>query len=73
MSIFGFSASEQWTTDVMLSAKDAQGTVIGQAQIVSAPFVRNRATEYSGPLFGASGLATVSLNADWVASYSGEW
>lgn len=73
MSIFGFSSATQWTTDAVVTAKDDAGAVIGEATITAAPFIRNRATEYSGPLFGASGAANITLNTEWATSYSGEW
>ena len=73
MSIFGISGTTEWTTDLTIAALDDNAEVIGQAQITSAPFIRNRTTEYSGPLFGTAGAAAVSLNAEWATAYSGTW
>lgn len=72
-SIYGFSGATQWTTDIIINSKKSDNTVLGQAVIVDAPFMRNRVTECSGPLFsGAEGL-TLSLNTDWIDSYQGTW
>ena len=38
-----------------------------------APFKRNRATEYSGNLFGSGGGIDVSLNDTWEQSFTAEW
>ena len=73
MSIFSFSGSTEWTTDVTLTAKNGSNDVIGQASIVNAPFKANRCTEYSGPLFGAGGEMTVGLNSEWETSFTGMW
>ena len=73
LSIFSFSGATEWTTDVMLTAKNGSGDVIGQASIANAPFKANRCTEYSGPLFGAGGEMTVGLNCEWETSFTGTW
>ena len=73
VSIFGFSGSTEWTTDVDVRAKDGNSVVIGQGTISDAPFKRNRATEYSGSLFGTSGNATVSVNDEWLTSIVDTW
>lgn len=73
ISFFGISGSAEWTTDVVLSSRDAQGNVIGSATIVGAPFKANRATEYSGRLFTKDGQMDVSLNAAWADAYTGTW
>ena len=73
VSIFGFSSVTEWTTDVSVDCKAANNDVLGSATITSAPFVRNRVSEYTGPLFGDSGAMTLSLNATWDDSYTGTW
>ena len=73
MSIFGFSSSSEWTTDVTVTAKDGTSATIGSASITGAAFKRNRATEYSGPLFGAAGSATVSVDDRWLESLVCTW
>jgi hypothetical protein len=73
VSIFGFSSATEWTTDVSVDCKTSDGGVIGSATIAAAPFVRNRVSEYTGPLFGENGSMTLSLNTDWSTSYTGTW
>jgi hypothetical protein len=73
MSIFGLSSATEWTTDVTVEAKNGNGDVIGQASLVSVPIKRNRVTDYSGPLFGAAGNMSISLNATWDDPVTGTW
>ena len=73
VSIFGFSSATEWTTNIAINCKSASDAVLGSATITSAPFVRNRVSEYTGPLFGDSGAMTLSLNATWDDSYTGTW
>jgi hypothetical protein len=73
VSIYGFSGTTEWTTDITINCKKNDDTVLGSATITSAPFVRNRVSEYTGPLFGDNGSMTLSLNATWNDSYQGSW
>lgn len=73
MSIFGISGTSEWTTDVIVAAKNSGGDVIGSATITAAPFKANRATEYSGNLFGSIGTLDLSLGAEWDDSETGTW
>ena len=73
VTIFGLSAADEWTTNVIVSGKTSAHAVIGTATITDAPFRANRSTEYSGPLFGAGGVATMSLSSEWLDSHIGTW
>lgn len=73
VSIFGFSSATEWTTDVTVDCKTSDSGVLGSAIIAAAPFVRNRVSEYTGPLFTAGGGMTLSLNTEWDESYQGTW
>jgi len=73
VSVFGLSGANEWTTNVSVNAADLGGITIGSAQIIGAPFKRNRATEYHGALFGAAGSMVVSVNNDWDDSVTGTW
>lgn len=73
LSVFCFSSATEWQTDVALNCKTSDGDVLGSATITSAPFVRNRVSEYTGPLFGDNGSMTLSLNTDWTTSHTGTW
>ena len=73
VSVFGLSGANEWTTNVSVNAADLGGITIGSAQIIGAPFKRNRATEYHGALFGSAGSMVVSVNSDWDDSVTGTW
>ena len=73
VSIHGFSSTTEWATDIALDCKKSDGTVLGCATISAAPFVRNRVSEYTGQLFGDNGSMTLSLNTDWITSYTETW
>ena len=62
VSIFGFSSATEWTTPLTISARDNDNDIIGMATIASAPFMANRATEYSGSLFTSGSGFTITLN-----------
>lgn len=72
-SIFGFSGSTQWTTDVSLNCKASDSSVLGQATITDAPFRCNRVTQYSGPLFSNTGATTLALSTSWDDAYTSTW
>jgi len=73
VSIFGFSSATEWTTDIAVNCKATNNDVLGSATITSAPFVRNRVSEYTGHLFGDNGGMTLSLNTAWDDAYQGTW
>ena len=73
VSIYGFSGTTEWITDITLNCKTSDGDVLGSATITSAPFVRNRVSEYTGPLFGENGSMTLNLNTEWSTSHIGTW
>ena len=72
-SFFGLSTKNEWTTDVTIEGRDADGGIMGHAVIASAPFKANRATEYTGRLFSGEGSMSISLNDAWEDSYTGTW
>lgn len=73
VSIFGFSSATEWTTNIAINCKNSADAVLGSAAITSAPFVRNRVSEYTGPLFTENGGMTLSLNTAWDDAYQGTW
>lgn len=70
---FSISPSSEWTTDVTIDSKDANGNIIGQGVMTAVPMNRNRVTEYSGPLFTSGGTMSLALNSDWETSETGTW
>jgi hypothetical protein len=73
VSYFSISPSTEWTTDVTVNSKDANGNIIGQGVMEDVPLKRNRVTEYSGPLFTAGGEMSLTLNGTWETSETGTW
>ena len=73
LSYFSLSPSDEWTSNVALNSKDADGNIIGQANMTAVPFKRNRQTEYSGPLFTSGGALSLSLDDEWDTSATGSW
>jgi hypothetical protein len=73
LNVYGFSGADEWTTNVALNCKTSGGSVLGTASLNDVPLKRNRITTYSGPLFSAEGLTTVSLSSDWLEEHTGTW
>ena len=73
VSFFGFSTAAEWTTPLTVSARDADNDIIGMVNVAAAPFMANRATEFSGSLFSTSGAFTITLNDEWDAPWTGKW
>lgn len=73
LSVYGFSGTTEWTTDIALNCKTSDNAVLGQATITAAPFLRNRSSDYSGLLFTDNGDWALSLNTDWTTSHTGTW
>ena len=73
VSLFGFSPSAEWTTDITISSEKEDHTVLGSATLTAAPFKANRMSDYSGPLFGSNGTMTLSLSSEWDPYYEGTW
>ena len=73
VSFFGFSSATEWTTPLTVSARDEDNDIIGLVNVAAAPFMANRATEFSGSLFSTSGTFTITLNDEWDAPWTGTW
>lgn len=73
VNIYGLSGREEWRTDIALVARDADGGVLGGANMVDVPFKGNRVTEYSGPLFGSAGDMVLALDGVWEDAVRGTW
>jgi hypothetical protein len=72
LTVFTFSSSAQWNTNVTLAASNGTSTISSVA-INNVPIQRNRSTEYSGNLFTAGGNSTLSLNDTWGDPFTGTW
>lgn len=73
MSIFGFCGSNEFQTDVAVSANDGDSQPIASITLPSVPFRRNRVTSYSGSLFGQTRAFDLSLNDEWEDDYARSW
>lgn len=67
------SDDAEWMTDLTIMAKDGEGTVIGSVNLADVPFVRNRLTDASGNLFASQSGFSISLDDEWLDSYTLEW
>lgn len=73
LNLYGFSGSEQWTTNITITAKNGNNDVLGTATIGDVPFKANRSSDYSGLLFTQSNSMGFTLNSNWISSYTGTW
>lgn len=72
LNIYGFSPVTEWTTNITLQSYAGE-IVIGEAHLADVPLKRNRATEYTGLLYGSNGAGTFMFNAEWETSTTGTW
>lgn len=72
-SFFSISAPDEWTANVSVKAKNSAGGMLGSVNILGAPFKANRATEYSGNLFGSGGSLNIHINEDWEEPVEVTW
>ena len=72
LTVFTFSSSAQWNTNITLAASNGTST-ISSVLLSNVPFQRNRSTEYSGNLFTNNGSSTLTLNDTWGDPFIGTW
>ena len=72
LTVFTFSSSAQWNTNVTLAASNGTSTISSVA-INNVPIQRNHSTEYSGNLFTSGGTSTLTLNDTWGDPFTGTW
>ena len=72
-SFFTMSSDDEWTTNLTVTAVNANDVILGTASISNAPFVANRATAYSGNLFSNMNAFTISLNDTWLSDEVLTW
>jgi hypothetical protein len=73
VGFYCLSDDAEWMADVTIMAKDGDGAVIGSVSLADVPFVRNRVTDASGNLFASQSGFSISLNDEWIDSYTLEW
>ena len=72
MTVYTFSSSAQWNTNVTIAAM-AGTTTVSSVSIPNVPIQRNHSTEYSGNLFTNGGTSTLTLNDTWGDPFTGTW
>jgi hypothetical protein len=70
--IRGFAGAD-FTTNVSVTAKDANNATIGFASIANAPMKRNRTSRYTGTLFGNNNAFSLNIDETWLSDYEGTW
>ncbi len=73
VGFYCLSDDAEWMADVTIRAKDGDGAIIGSVSLADVPFVRNRVTDASGNLFASQSGFSISLNEEWLDSYTLEW
>ena len=69
VSLFGFSGSDDFTTDVVIDCQDADSHVLGAATVPSVQIKRNRISTLTGSLFSKTSTIGFSLNTEWLDDY----
>ena len=69
VSLFGFSGSSDFTTDVAIDCQDSDSHVLGAATVPSVQIKRNRISALTGSLFSKTATIGFSLNTAWLDDY----
>lgn len=69
VSLFGFSGSDDFTTDIAIDCQDADSHVLGAATVPSVQIKRNRISTLTGSLFSKTSTIGFSLNTEWLDDY----
>lgn len=73
VNVYGFSTTAEWSTDVSLTASDADGNIMGEVNIPAVPFTRNKKSHYSGALFSSKPQFTLAIDDNWQDEHTGQW
>ena len=69
VSMFGFSGSDDFTTDVAIDCQDTDSHVLGATTVPSVQIKRNRISALTGSLFSKTATIGFSLNTEWLDDY----
>ena len=69
VSLFGFSGSSDFATDIAIDCQDADSHVLGAATVPSVQIKRNRISALTGSLFSKTATIGFSLNTEWLDDY----
>lgn len=72
VNVTGFCGAD-FTTSIAVTAKDGENATIGYASIAGASLKRNRASRYTGTLFGNNNALILSTNDEWLTEFNGTW
>lgn len=64
-SIYTFTPADGFTTDISISALDADGNTVNQITMKDVPIEKNRQTILSGNIFQLSSDANITFNDQW--------
>lgn len=56
-----------------IDAEEKKQNALDMDELAGAPFMANRATEYSGSLFTSGGAFAITLNDEWDTPWTGSW
>ena len=71
-SIFGICVND-YTTDVSVTASDANSQAIASVALNDVPMKKNTTTSYSGPLFTRQPTFTMTVADSWGEDITGTW
>jgi hypothetical protein len=71
-SIFGICVND-YTTDVSVTASDANSQAIASVTLDDVPMKKNTTTSYSGPLFTRQPTFTMTVADSWGEDVTGTW
>jgi hypothetical protein len=71
-SIFGICGND-YTTDVSVTASDANSQTISSVALDDVPMKRNTTTSYSGPLFSRKPTFSMTVDDSWNTDIVDTW
>jgi hypothetical protein len=73
IGVYGFSAVDEWQTDVEVAALDEAGAAVSSVTLPGVTFARNRRTVETGRLFSGSAGFKVSIDDGWQEDRTGTY
>ena len=73
VGVYGFSAADEWQTDVEIAALDEGGAAVSSVTLPGVAFARNRRTVETGRLFSGSAGFDVNIDDKWQEDRTGTY
>lgn len=73
LNLYGLSPAADWTTNISITAKDAEGNTLGTASKQAVPMARNRVTRLSGSLFASTRALSLAMADTWGEQLEASW